>query len=207
MGIKSATAVLLTALLSTSVAQAEWSANIGWASDYHYRGIFQSDSSTSGGVDFEQNGFYAGTWAADVDDGLEVDGYFGYGGEYGDFGYGIGFTGYYYTGDFDDTYQEINLSGSYGIASLDVAIGEYDNFGGPTQDYTYIALTVEHNGFYGILGSFSRDFNGDYLEIGYGTTVTEIDIGIALILANDDLVGPADDDGSLVFSIGKSFDL
>ena len=83
----------------------------------------QKSSSVSGGIDFEHTGFYAGVWAADVGeltgDGLEIDGYFGYGGELGDFGYGVGFTGYYYTGDFDDTYQEVNLNASYGLVSVD----------------------------------------------------------------------------------------
>ncbi len=195
----------LAALVASATASADWSANIGWASEYHFRGIFQKNSSASGGVDFEQNGFYVGTWAADVDDGLEVDGYFGYGGEFEDFGYSIGFTGYYYTGDFDDTYQEINLGGSYGPLAVDVAVGEYENFDGPTQDYTFASVTLEGNGFYGTFGTFSQDFDGDYLELGYGTTFSEVDIGIALILANDDLIG--DEDETLVFTIGKSFDL
>ncbi len=192
-------------VLATGVANADWSANLGWASEYHFRGIFQHSSSASGGLDFEQNGFYAGTWAADVGDGLEVDGYFGYGGEVEDFSYSIGFTGYYYTGDFDDTYQEINLGGGYGPLSVDVAIGEYENFSGPTLDYVYYALTLEHNGFYGTYAGFSEDFDGNYLELGYGTTIAEIDFGIMLILADDDLIG--NDDESLLFTIGKGFDL
>ena len=205
MKTSTTTAILATGLLSSGLAHADWSANLGWVSDYHFRGIFQSDSSASGGIDFEQNGFYIGTWAADVDDGLEVDGYLGYGGEVGDFSYGVGFTGYYYTGDFDDTYQEINLSGGYGPVTLDVAIGEYDNFDGPTLDYTFWSLTVEHNGFYGVFGSFSQDADGDYLEVGYGTTISEIDFSVSAIFANDDLIG--DEDESLVFGISKSFDL
>ena len=196
---------LFITLFLTSVSQADWSANIGWASDYHFRGIFQSDSSASAGIDYENGGFYAGTWAADVDDGLEVDGYFGYGGDYGDFSYGVGFTGYYYTGDFDDTYQEINLSAGYGIVTADVAIGEYDNFGGPTLDYTFFSLTAEYQDFYGKFGSFSQDADGDYFEVGYGKTVSDIDLGVALIFANDDLIGQNDE--SLVFTIGKSFGL
>ncbi len=195
----------LAALLASATVSADWSANVGWASEYHFRGIFQKNSSASGGVDFEQNGFYVGTWAADVGDGLEVDGYFGYGGEFEDFGYSIGFTGYYYTGDFDDTYQEINLGGSYGPLAVDVAIGEYENFDGPTQDYTFTSVTLEGNGFYGTFGTFSQDFDGDYVELGYGTSFSEVDIGIALILANDDLI--EDEDETLVFTIGKSFDL
>jgi len=36
----------------------------------------------------------------------------------GDFGYSFGYTGYFYTGGFDDTYQELNLGGSYGLVSV-----------------------------------------------------------------------------------------
>lgn len=200
------TGVILSALLLSAVANAQWSANVGYASEYHFRGILQKNSSASGGIDYESGGFYAGTWAADVGDGLETDLYFGYGGEVDDFGYSIGFTGYYYTGDFDDTYQEINLGASYGILSVDIAIGEYENFDGPTQDYTFAAITLaDDSGLYGTFGTFSQDADGDYLELGYGTTISEIDFGVALIFANDDLVG--DEEESLIFTIGKSFDL
>ncbi len=194
-------------LLMSGVAQAEWSANVGYASEYYFRGIFQKNSSASGGFDYDSGGFYAGTWAADVGDGLEVDGYFGFAGEVDEFGYSIGFTGYYYTGDFDDTYQEINLGGSYGIVSAEVAIGQYDNFDGPTQDYTYYALTVEQNGFYGKYAGFSQDASGDYLEFGYGTTISEVDFGVSLIINDEDLNGTDSTDEALVFTIGKSFDL
>jgi len=200
--------VLGTLLAVSGIAQADFAANVGWASEYHFRGLFQHSSSASAGLDYDSNGFYVGTWAADVGDGLEVDGYFGYGGEVEDFSYSIGYTGYFYTGDFDDTYQEINLGGGFGPLSLDVAVGEYDNFDGPTQDYTYYALTLENNGFYGKYAGFSQDFDGNYLELGYGTTISEIDFGIVLILADDDLLGtPGIEDESLLFTIGKAFDI
>lgn len=197
----------LALMLLAGTAQADFSANVGWASDYYFRGILQSPTSPNGGLDYESNGFYAGTWAADVYDGLEVDGYFGYGGEAGDFSYSIGYTGYFYTGDFDDTYQEINLGGGFGIATLDVAIGQYDNFAGPTLDYTYYALTLEKDGFYGKYAGFSQDFSGDYIELGYGTTVAELDVGLALLFADKDLSVTGDSNESLIFTIGKTFDL
>ena len=196
----------LPLLLLAGTAQADLSANLGFASEYHYRGIFQKNSSASGGLDYEAGGFYAGTWAADVGDGLEVDGYFGYASELGGIDLSIGYTGYFYTGDFDDTYQEFNLGTGFGPLSLDIAVGEYDNFDGPTQDYTYYALTLAgESGLYGTLAGFSQDFEGEYLELGYGATVADIDLGVALIFANEDLVG--DDEESIVFTIGKSFDL
>lgn len=208
MNTKLKTGIATTLILASNLAQADWSANVGFASDYYFRGIFQAASSASGGLDYEQNGFYAGTWAADVGDGLEVDGYFGYGGELQDFRYSIGYTGYFYTGDFDDTYQEINLGGSYGIATVDVAVGRYDNFDGPTLDYTYYALTLEKNGFYGKYAGFSKDASGDYFEAGYGATVADIDLGISLIINDRDLDVLTDDgDEVLVFTIGKSFDI
>jgi uncharacterized protein (TIGR02001 family) len=197
----------LALILLAGTAQADFTANVGWASDYYFRGILQSPTSPSGGLDYESNGFYAGTWAADVYDGLEVDGYFGYGGEAGDFSYSIGYTGYFYTGDFDDTYQEINLGGGYGIATVDVAIGQYDNFTGPTLDYTYYALTLEKDGFYGKYAGFSQDFSGDYVELGYGTTVAELDVGLALLFADKDLSITGDSNESLIFTIGKTFDI
>lgn len=198
--------ILISGLLMTSAAaNADFSANVGYASEYYYRGIFQKNSSASAGLDYEAGGFYVGTWAADVGDGLEVDLYGGYGAELGAVNLSVGFTGYYYTGDFDDTYQEINLGAGLGGFSLDVAIGEYDNFDGPTQDYTYASLTYEVNGFYGKYADFSQDFDGSYFEAGYGTTVAEIDLGIALIFSDSDLVGESDE--AIVFSLGKSFDL
>jgi uncharacterized protein (TIGR02001 family) len=192
------------ALLASGTADAEWSGNIGWASDYYYRGIFQATSSASGGVDFSKNGFYAGTWLADVGDELEIDAFFGFESEIGELNYGIGFTGYYYTADFDDTYEEINLAAGYSIASIDVAIGRYDNFYGPRQNYTYYAFKLEKEGFYGKYAGFARDFAGEYFEFGYATSLAEVDLGLSLILANDELVGESEE--SLVFSVGKTFD-
>ena len=197
-------------LLLASTAHADLSANLGFTTDYYFRGIFQSKASAQGGLDYEAGGFYAGVWAADVGgdiagDGLEVDGYFGYGAELGDFTLGAGFTGYYYTGDFDDTYQEINLSGGYGPVSLDVAIGEYENFSGPTLDYTFWSLKVEHKGFYGVFGSFQDSLSGDYVQLGYDFSLAELDFGFSLLLTDENAVGQ--EEQALLFSIGKTFDL
>ncbi len=200
-------AIVALILITSAAANADVSANLGFASDYYYRGIFQAQSSVSAGLDYEKSGFYAGTWAADVKDGLEIDGYFGYGGKIGDFGYSVGYTGYFYTGDFDDTYQEINLGGSLGVFSLDVAVGEYDNFDGPRQDYTYYALSAEKNGFFGKYAGFSQDFSGEYFEVGYSTTVADFDLGLTALFNDKELSGDGESDQALIFTVGKSFDL
>lgn len=207
MKVTTKASLVATLLLASGLAQADWSANVGYASEYYFRGIFQKNSSASGGLDFESGGFYAGTWAADVGDGLEVDGYFGYGFDLGELSLSVGYTGYFYTGDFDDTYQEINLGAGFGILTVDVAVGEYENFDGPTQDYTYYAATLEKNGFYGKYAGFSQDASGDYIELGYGTTIAEIDFGVVLLFNDEDLNGTDSTDEALIFTIGKSFDL
>ena len=123
----------------------------------------------------------------------------------GDFSYGVGFTGYYYTGDFDDTYQEVNLNAAYGFVTFDIALGQYKNFAGPTNDYAFYSLTLEKNGFYGVYGRFDQDFDGAYFEAGYGTVIADFDVTFSAIFSDENLVGEPTE--ALVFTIGKSFDL
>lgn len=204
-------ALVSSAIISSTTA-AEVSYNIGFASEYYYRGILQKETSASAGVDFTEGGFYAGTWAADVGDGLEVDGYFGYNFEFeGGFTAGVGFTGYYYTGEFDDTYEEINFSAGYSIFGLEYSVGTYDNFG-PKLDYDFLALTATlENGIYGKYGTFGDEFDGDYFELGYGMQIAEIDFGVAAIFSSDELSDQVTSSGAptsseaLVFTISKTF--
>ncbi len=135
------------AAAATPALAVDLSANIGYNSEYIFRGIPQKTSSAMGGLDLEAGGFYLGTWGADVGDGLEIDYYGGYGFYLGPMSFGIGGTIYTYTGDFDDTYKEVNLSAGWSFLTFDAAIGSYDNFGGPKLDYEYYSLTAEYNGF------------------------------------------------------------
>ena len=199
--------------VSTPAMAVDWSANIGWNSQYFYRGIFQSKSSAQAGIDMEAGGFYLGAWGADVDDGVEIDYYGGYTFEAGPFSLGVGATMYTYTGDFDDTYTEANFSAGIGWFTFDAAIGTYDNFGGPEQDYQFYSVTAEYNGFYGTIGTFANDFDGTYFEAGYGSTLTVaetdlFDYSFSVIQNDSDL--NLEGDGSstnFVLALSKSFDL
>ena len=215
--------LVTTALLAAAipgVTLADTSANAGWSSEYIFRGIFQEDSSAYAGLDYAtDSGLYVGTWGADVGLGLETDLYFGFaGGE--DFTYKIGFTGYYYTDDFDDTYQEINLGVGYGIFALDVAIGEWDGFGTP-YDYTFTSITISpEKGPYYKFGLWGDDFGdlltaGDpeYFEIGYAHSLEDLGVDLSIAVTfSDDLVVANPDDGNealadyaLVFGVKKTF--
>jgi Bacterial protein of unknown function (Gcw_chp) len=208
------------AAAAPATSHAEASANIGWASEYIFRGIFQEDSSAFAGVDYaHDSGFYVGTWGADVGLGLEYDIYFGYaGGE--DFTYKIGYTSYNYTDDFDDTYNEINLGIGYGIFALDFASGEWDGFG-TDVDYNFTSITISpEKGPYYKLGFWGDDFedivagpdgDGDYIEIGYAYNLEQygVDLSIAVTHSDDLVVGNPDDgefagDYAIVFGIKKT---
>jgi uncharacterized protein (TIGR02001 family) len=201
--------LLLTAISAPAMA-VDLSANIGYNSQYIYRGIPQTNSSAFGGLDLNANGFYFGAWGADVDDGIEIDYYGGYHFNVGEFNLGIGGTIYTYTGDFDDTYKEINLSAGWKFLTFDAAIGTYDNFGGPTLDYQFYSVTGEYKGFYGKVGWFADDFDGTYLEGGYGNTLTVketdlFDYAFAVIYSDSTLLG-GESDTNLVLTVSKTFD-
>jgi len=191
-----------------ALADEEFTANIGMMSDYIFRGVKQNTSASAfAGLDYENSGFYVGTWAAEVGEGLEYDLYAGYAGSVGDFSYGVGYTGYFYTDDFDDTYQELNLSVGYSILTIDYAYGRYDNFDESSLDYNFLSATLEYEGFYLKYGSWGRDFDGDYAEAGYGTEVGGFDVGIAAIYSDSDLAPGDSSEMSMMFTIGKTFNL
>ena len=219
-------ALVLAVAAVPATSMAETTANIGWNSEYIFRGIFQESSSAYAGVDYtHDSGFYLGTWGADVGQGLETDLYFGFAG--GDkFTYKIGYTGYYYTDDFDDTYNEVNLGIGYGIFALDVAIGQWDGFGN-SQDYDFTSITISpEKGPYYKVGMWGGDFeknvlfpnpktgpggSGDYFELGYTYSLEDagVDLSVTYIYSSDLVVGDWDDgetggDNAIAFSIKKN---
>ena len=212
-------ALALLAPLGADAQEAEVSANAGWVSQYFYRGILQKTSSASAGLDVGFGALSAGTWLADVRDGVEVDFYGSVGADVEGLSLSVGGTAYLYTGQFDDTYLEANLGAGYGPLSVEFSIGQYDSppeggAVGDKQDYWFLGVTAEHEGFYGTVGTFGYDFDGAYGEVGYGFSAAELDFTISGILSDSDLSGlvegPDDNPTSgvtLVFGVSKTFGL
>jgi len=203
--LSAAAAVPATSMAGTATA------NIGWSSEYIFRGILQNSSSAYAGVDYTtDSGFYIGNWDADVGQGLENDLYFGY--SAGDkVKWKVGYTGYFYSDDFDDTYNEVNLGLYYGIFSLDVAVGKWDGFGNK-QDYTFTSITIQPaKGPYYKVGGFSQDFSGSYFELGYTTHLKDLDVDLSVAWdhSSDLPVSgfSSSSDNALVFGIKKTFAL
>jgi uncharacterized protein (TIGR02001 family) len=218
-------------LFNSALAGVDITANGGAVTQYIFRGVPQSDgkAAAQGGIDLETSGFYLGTWISQVDTsartpsgelaatGLEYDLYGGYAFDVGDFSFGIGATGYFYTDNFDEEYIEMNLSAGWKFITIDYAIGEYDQK--PVEaDYTFGSITLDYNGFYGKVGSWGDDFDGTYLEVGYGSTLTVADKDLfdytfAIIRSDEDLSLKVDNDGNpnedtfFYAGVVKTFDL
>ncbi len=207
--------------------EAEWTANAGWVSQYYYRGLLQKNSSASAGLDVAVNDFSAGTWAADVGDGAEVDLYASYGVALTDeFSVSLGGTGYFYTGQFDDTYLEVNLGVGFRGISVEYSVGQYRT-GAPHPKYNFIGITGEHDGLFATVGTiafaqdlgdalsdvFDRDLGLQYVEAGYGFTAADLDFTISGIWNDSLLSGEVDGSAvpthelTLVFGVGKTFAL
>jgi len=207
-------AAVLLGTVATSGMAAELTGNAGFVSEYLFRGVPQTDgdAAAQGGLDLGfDSGFYLGTWGSSVNgdtSGVEVDLYGGWGGESGDFSYGIGGTYYTYTNDFDEDYVEANLNAAWKWLSVDIAVGEYDIE--PKADYTFASLTADYNGLYATYGSFSQDFDGAYVEVGYGSTLSVagedlFDYAISFVRSEDKLIGETKDGNTLIFGITKNF--
>ena len=184
-----AIALASVATLATA-AQAEVSVTAGVMSDYVFRGVQTSTGSGYAAVDYETGGFYAGVWAADLDDeGLEVDLYLGYGIELDNgLTLGAGYTRYEYTDDRDgfDTTQVVEGQ------SIDVTIGDGSGADGFSQDEFSVNAGIAGFGLAYVLGTNNAD-SGDqdydvitltYDADNWGVLVGQVDL--------DDVDGTSD---------------
>lgn len=226
LAIGSLTLGAMAMTATTAAIAAEASGNIALSTDYKFRGISQSDGEAiSGGFDVAfDNGFYIGTWGSSIEDwgnGLELDYYAGYGGEFNEsVSYDVGLLAYTYpnedSGDLD--YNEIY--GSIGVADFTLGFAYSDDYFAGTGDFTY--LYVDYS--YALSESYSLDLHlgdnaiddedafgtPDYMDysIGVSTSFEGLDLSLSYIdtdLSTDECFG-GDDlcDGSVVFTLSKS---
>lgn len=207
---------------TTAVVNAEISANVGLSSDYVFRGISQTDNtaSLSGGFDYtHDSGFYAGVWAANVDENfypgsnLEIDTYFGIsGGE--KLTWDVGYLRYNYPGTSfnDNNTDEVHgsLGYDFGVFSITGGVAHSPDFYG-LDDAEYYTLDVAvpmpaactlalHYGDQEIEDGI------DYDHYSIGMSREFVGLGFDLTFyggAGEALLGSLDDD-RVVFTISKS---
>ena len=190
--------------------------NIGYMSEYWYRGVYQAESSVSFGADLEAGNFYSGTLWADVDKGMEYDIYAGYNFSMGPADMYLGVTGYYYSDNFDDDYEEVNFGIAMGNLAIDAAVGEYKKgVVGNTKDHNYSFTSVAYDltELTGLPLTYSfgawggSKLQGEVHTLSFSKTIQGVDVGLEVAKNSDDITGSASnkDTTFAVFTLGYSF--
>ena len=213
-----ASSVLAASTVASSVAMAEspWSANIGVASNYMWRGITQTDdqAAISGGVDYANpNGIYVGTWTSNINwvtpsfgkGSYELDLYAGYGFDLGPTSWDIGYIQYLYPQFDDNDFGEVYVNFGWEWLSLGVAYTASACTGCESGDLYYyggVDLEAAGIGFGAVVGQYDYDPANaeDYMH--YDLYVSKSDFTFSF--SNTDI---DDSDPTFWVSWSKSFEL
>ena len=214
-------AVAVGALALSGAALAEISANIGLTSNYVWRGQTQTNNgpAISGGLDYAHaSGFYAGTWASNVDfdaddpTTAEVDFYGGFSNEIGGLSYDVGVVYYAYPGgmdlDFTDVYGSLSVgpitAGVYYTVDKESGVDENDV-------YYYVGASTEIAPTWslgGTVGFYDYDSGEEYkhAQIDVGKSAGDFgDFTLSVSVLDDDDGLGLDGDPLVFVSWGKTF--
>ncbi len=199
------------------------SASVALSTDYIWRGYSQTDeeAAISGSFDYaHSSGFYAGTWASNVDfdsdASIEVDIYAGFGGEIGDsgIGYDVGVLRYMYPSENELDWNEVYASVSYSYFSFGIA--HSGDVYGTSETGTYYSLGFDYELPYGVAlgaGYGYYDYDDDVSEDNhqdYRVSLAKDFVGFTFDVSyygmdddGEDAYGDLADD-RVVFTISKS---
>ncbi|MDR9437005.1 MAG: TorF family putative porin [Thiohalophilus sp.] len=208
--------ILAASTVASNVAVAELSGNVGFTSNYIWRGVTQGsdDSAISGGIDYaHDSGFYAGTWVSSLSGGsqYEQDLYLGYGFDAGPVGMDVGYIRYMYPIDstVEDDFDELYVNASYEMFTAGVAMTMDTEAGGQYEDDMYMFVGADFEVKDGLsLGLVYGDYDFDDPA---STDYSHYQIS----LSKDDFVFAFDQndqdgaagDARFTVSYSKSFDL
>jgi uncharacterized protein (TIGR02001 family) len=221
MKVKSliATSVLAASAVASSVAMAEspLTANIGFTSDYIWRGMPQSGDSAEiqGGIDYaHSSGLYVGTWVSSLDavSQYEQDWYAGFGFDAGPVGLDVGYIMYTYPiGDAQSDFSEAYLNVGWEWLSAGVAYTVDTDWGGDDADlYYYVGAEFDiKDGLMLGLVYGNTDYDDAAAEdlAHYQVSLSKDDFTFALDQLDATDTGAGEDDMRFSVSWSKSFDL
>ncbi|MCZ4303937.1 TorF family putative porin [Zoogloeaceae bacterium G21618-S1] len=216
-------AIALAGLTGTVLAEdSPISANVGFVSDYQYRGYSQTkeNMAVQGGFDYAHaSGFYAGVWGSNVswlDEGsLEVDVYGGFKNTLGDFGYDVGLLQYVYPGgkiggESADT-TEAYVGVSWKFLTFKYSYAFTDLFGATNSDGSqYFDLSASHE----VGGGFTLGAHLGRQKIENGTSYNDWKVGVSkdyagfsfgLNYVDTDVDNDDNADARVILSVSKSF--
>lgn len=177
---------IVASAAAPAIAEGEWSGNVAIGSEYVWRGVTQSngDIALSGGLDYANGMFYAGTWASNVDfeDGsdtnIELDLYGGLTSEFANgVSWDVGVVGYIYPDSETEDLDFIEIYGGLGYAfESGFELGGYvyvdpDNESFYTEATAAYALSDMFS-IDGSIGNYGFDGGGDYVNFSLGATAS-----------------------------------
>lgn len=222
-------AAIAAATVGSTAAQAEITGNIGFASNYIWRGMTQTvdQSAISGGVDWgHESGLYAGTWVSNVDfsgtgDGYEMDFYVGFAGESGDIGYDVGVATYAYPVTPNFNFTELYVTGSFSMITAGLYL-TVDNASGNTggifvEDDLYLSISADvtdNISIYAGTYMFDNDGTGatgvgeaDYMNYGASYSMGDFAFALDKNNAESSFYGPTADNMRASVTWSKGFEL
>lgn len=204
------TSALLLSLAAPSLVTAEgltFSGGATLTSRYVSNGIRQSDGlAFQPWIEGEVNGFYFGAWGSNVSKDLlgqssEIDLYFGYRNEVGQFSYDLGYAHYFYRGPKEDCCGEIILAMGYTpVEPLNLGVKlAYD----PDAEVTNASLNGEYalNDKIALGAEIGKINKGGHRYWSFGGSYAVSDaLGLSLIYHDSNI-----DKGTAVLSLDYSF--
>lgn len=202
-----------TGLSSLAQAESPLTGNIGFTSNYIWRGVTQTndESAISGGIDYaHESGFYVGTWVSNLaNNQYENDIYAGYGFKAGPVDLDVGYITYRYpVGNAQLDFDEVYVNGGWEMLSFGAAF-TVDKEAGGQEDDLYLYVGAEFEVAKGLtVGVLYGDYDfddpaaEDYSHIQ--ATLSKDDFTFAI--EDNDLSGDAGDT-RITVSYSKSFDL
>jgi uncharacterized protein (TIGR02001 family) len=163
-------------------AEGAFTGNVALATDYVFRGISQTEGgpAVSGGIDYTNGIFYAGTWGSNVSSatissgGVELDVYAGVTPTLGPVSFNFGVIGYFYPGADDQAgpetdFYEGRASASYSpIEPLTLTGSLYysPDFALETGDSLYYELAAAYavSDVFGLKAAFGEQDVDDYSD-------------------------------------------
>ncbi len=231
-GMPSVLLVAMFAAMGMARAEAgEVSGSITLTSDYLFRGITQTNEEPAlqGGIEYAaDSGFYAGAWGSsiswlsdsdpDISSQVELDGYLGYRGDFGDsgVGYDVGAIYYWYPGDYPSGFNsadttEVYFGVGWSFLSAKYSYAVPDLFGIPDSDGSSafdLGASWEVAPGWSLDAAVGKQWvenvdGGDYAywKVGAGKSFDN-GFDIAVAYNDNDLIGP---DETWTFAVTKSF--
>lgn len=210
----------------SGAAMAGVTGNVGVVSEYVYRGVSQGtggDPAVQGGIDYaHDSGFYAGVWSSSLAGGTgsgtgsyEIDGYLGFGGTAGSFGYDIGALYYGYpkskeAGGADIGTLEFHIKGSVGPVAVTYNYSDDWFDSGESAQYVNGALSLPISETLSFdlavgysFGDYYKAADAEYVDYGVSLSKTLNEgLSASFAIVGSDIDG--DDDPR--FIVGAKYD-